>query len=161
MNMNNRIDRIRTTSGLMFKGEKNYLVRNAMRWKLSFDHEIDRERMQKALDAALRVCPYMGMSMTQDENGMWYVPNPSPVVLSDEIPEKLGGEETGKHLFCLVCDGRSLELDVFHGLTDAVGMQWFFEALLTAYYDGEKAAAGSVADAVIRDEATDILDMHP
>ena len=161
MNMNNRIDRIRTTSGLMFKGEKNYLVRNAMRWKLSFDHEIDRERMQKALDAALRVCPYMGMSMTQDENGMWYVPNPSPVVLSDEIPEKLGGEETGKHLFCLVCDGRSLELDVYHGLTDAVGMQWFFEALLTAYYDGEKAAAGSVADAVIRDEATDILDMDP
>ena len=61
--MNNRIDRIRTTSGLMFKGEKNYLVRNAMRWKLSFDHEIDRERMQKALDAALSLLKPLGLAL--------------------------------------------------------------------------------------------------
>ena len=134
--MDNRSGRIRTTSGLMFRGEKNCLVRNAMRWKLSFDHEIDRERMQKALDAALQICPYMGMGMTEDEAGMWYVPNPSPVLLSDEMPERLGGEETGGHLFCLVCGRRSLEVAVHHSLTDAAGIQWFWEALLTAYYDG-------------------------
>lgn len=157
--MNNRSDRIRTTSGLMFRGEKNCLVRNAMRWKLFFDHDIDRERMQKALDAALQICPYMAMGMIRDEAGMWYVPNPSPLLLSDEFPERLGGEETGKHLLCLVCERRSLEVAVHHSLTDAAGIQWFWEALLTAYYDEDNAASGSVKEAVIRDQATDILDM--
>ena len=159
MEINNRSDRIRTTSGLMFKGEKNFLTGNAIRWKLSFDREIDRGRMQKALDAALKICPYMGMSMTRDEEGMWYVPNPSPLLLSDEMPERLGGEETDRHLICLVCGRRSLEIAVYHGLTDAVGIQWFWEALLTAYFDEENAASGSLRDAVIRDQASDILDM--
>ena len=96
--MNNRTDRIRTTSGLLLKGEEHYLVRNTMRWKLSFDQEIDRERLQKALDIALQICPYMGMSLTREEGSMWYVPNQSQVFLSDEMPERVGGEETGKHL---------------------------------------------------------------
>ena len=157
--MNNRTDRIRTTSGLLLKGEEHYLVRNTMRWKLSFDQEIDRERLQKALDAALQICPYMGMSLTREEGSMWYVPNPSQVFLSDEMPERVGGEETGKHLFCLVCSGKSLEIAVHHGLTDAAGVQWFWEALLTAYFEEENAAAGSLRDAVIRDQAADIMDM--
>ena len=157
--MNNRSGRIRTTSGLMFRGEKYRLVSNAMRWKLSFDHDIDRKRMQKALDAALQICPYMGMGMTRDDAGMWYVPNPSPVLLSDEMPERLGGEETGGHLFCLVCGRRSLEVAVHHSLTDAAGIQWFWEALLTAYYDENNEASGSAKEAVIRDQAIDILDM--
>ena len=159
MNTNSRDCRIRTTSGLLFQNEIFYPTCNAIRWKLFFDHEIDRERLQKALDVALQICPYMAMSMTCDGTDMFYVPNPSPVLLSDEMPERLGGEETGKHLLCLVCEGRSLEIAVYHGLTDAAGFQWFWEALLTAYFEKKDPAAGSVKDVVIRDQATDIPDM--
>ncbi len=157
--MSNRIEGIRTISGLLFKKEKNSLVCNTMRWKLTLDQEIDREGMQKALEAALQVCPYMGMGMTQDETGMYFVKNPSPVFLSAEMPERVGGEETGGHLFCLVCKGRSLEIAVHHALTDTAGLRWFWEVLLAAYYDGEKEMAVSLKDADALDQATDILDM--
>ncbi|MCR5233672.1 MAG: hypothetical protein K6E53_07145 [Lachnospiraceae bacterium] len=81
--------------------------------------------MQKALDTALHFCPYIGMSMTADEYGMRYIPNPSPALLSDKMPIRLGGEETGKRLFCLVCGSRSLDLAVYHGLTDCTGVKRF------------------------------------
>ncbi len=159
MSAKNRIDRIRTTSGLMFRGEKYALTSHAMHWRLTLDHEIDRGRMQEALDAALQRCPYMGMSLTRDGDGMWYVQNPSPVLLSEELPERLGGDGGG-HLFCLACSGRSLEIAVHHSLTDAAGMKWFLEALLEAYYAEEPAASGTLPDGVIRDRAADILDME-
>lgn len=133
--MNNRNERIKTTSGLMFRGAKNYLADRAMHWRLTFDHEIDRERLQRALDAALRVCPYMSMSLEEDKDGIWYVPNPAPALLCDEVPERLGGEETGHHLFCLVCGKDSAELVAHHGLTDGAGLSWFWDALLAAYYE--------------------------
>ena len=157
--MNNRNDRIRTTSGLMFKGEKYCLVRYSIQWKITLNQEIDRRRMQEALDAALQVCPYMGMGMTMEEDGMWYVPNLTPAVLFDEMPERLGGEETGGHLFCLVCGRRDLHLAVHHGLTDGTGTRWFLDALLTAYYGDHPAASGASGNKDAADRAVDLVEL--
>lgn len=126
--------RIRMVSGTMFRGEDHFLTRNCILWKLVLDDAIDRERMQKALDAALETCPYLSLSVEEDEGGMWYVPNPVPITLLQEAPERLGSDEVDGHLFCLVCGERDLEAIVYHGLTDAAGLRWFIDALLNSYY---------------------------
>ena len=127
-------ERIRVVSGAMFKGEEHLLVRNCIRWKLVLDAAIDRGRMQRALDAALEACPYLRLSVSNDERGLWYVPNLAPVSLLDEVPKRLGTTELGGHVFCLVCGERDLEAIVYHGLTDAAGLGWFLDALLNEYY---------------------------
>ena len=126
--------RIKTVSGALFRGEQHLLTRNCVHWKLTLDDAIDRERLQEALDAALEICPYMGLSVGRDDEGMWYVPNPAPVRLLREAPERLGTGEVDGHLFCLVCGERDVEAIVYHGLTDGAGLGWFMDALLNAYY---------------------------
>lgn len=128
------VRRISTLSGMMFRREEHFLTERAIRWKLTFDSELNRERMRTALESALAECPYMTLSMKPGKDRMWAVPNPAPVRLMSELPARLGESATDGHVMAVALQGKSLELSLYHGLTDGAGAEWFLEALLRAYF---------------------------
>lgn len=63
---------------------------HAMDFTLSFDEAADRDRMQRALEKAAEICPYMTLSAEKGEDGiLYFVKNDSPVKLLDKVPSHM------------------------------------------------------------------------
>ncbi|MBQ6133454.1 MAG: non-ribosomal peptide synthetase [Lachnospiraceae bacterium] len=132
------VDRVRSICGTAFFDDEMFELRHAMLLSITFDEPLDRKRMSEALSKAAEVCPYMAFSAEKDEKGiLYFTKNDSPVRFSEALPDRLGGEETDGHLFCLIPKGNELFFYCHHALTDAAGMIWFIDALLNSYYGSE------------------------
>lgn len=149
-------DRVKSICGAAFSEDVLFEIGHAMLFKMIFEEPLDRERMSLALQKAAEVCPYMTVSAEKGEDGiLYFLKNTSPVRLFDHLPERLGGEETEGHLFCLLLKGKELSFYCHHGLTDAAGMNWFIDALLNAYYGIE---AFRYKGAGKEDSSTDLME---
>lgn len=103
---------------------------------LTLNEEIDRKRMQAALEQTLAAFPPFAVKLCEDGAGeLCFVPNEkNPVVLDATVPAPdFGSDELGNYLFCVRVFGKQMEVAVHHVLTDGSGALEFARYLLAAY----------------------------
>ena len=90
--------------------------------------------LQRAADAALRRYPYYAVRCVAQDGAYFLAPCGAPfAVIHTREPVPLGGAESGGYLLAVSHWGRSIALDVFHGLTDGQGAMSFLRTLLYYY----------------------------
>ena len=97
---------------------------------------VDPDRLNTALEAALKCCPYMAYGMERRDGEMAFTPNPLPLRamrLQDE-PRFFDCEEDNHHIVHVLYEKKKIILSVSHALTDACGMLWFSDAFLKKYF---------------------------
>lgn len=108
--------------------------------------------LQRAADAALRRYPYYAVRCVAQDGAYFLVPCGAPfAVHHTREPVPLGGAESGGYLLAVSHWGRSIALDVFHGLTDGQGAMSFLRTLLH-YYCRERYDSALPADGIRTNE---------
>lgn len=106
------------------------------RFMLQFREDYDTDAMKEAADEALVHIPEFNKHI------VIYKGKPEAVTGSGDVafipyrkdtPVQFGTEQTNGLLFYFLCNGRTLIMSVFHGLTDAFGIRYFLRMMLYFY----------------------------
>lgn len=117
-------------------------------FRLTFFTEPDLEKWKAAVNEALKCFPEFAVRPAISGNRVVLLPNDQPVAFFDSYEEvrHYGSEETNGYMFYFACEGRKVYFSVYHGLTDAAGINAFLKSALVLY-------AASVGQAVTEEAA--------
>lgn len=119
---------------MMFYGES---ALHATFLRITLKDDPDLFLLQKAVDEAVRHYPWVTYGV-REERGMFYFRDDLPRSIriaewNEDNPPVLGGKDAEGHLFGVFHHGRNLYLSIFHGLTDASGVEAFVDCALGCY----------------------------
>ncbi|MCR5742979.1 MAG: hypothetical protein K6F92_04510 [Lachnospiraceae bacterium] len=120
---------------LAYYGKECYY---STRFRVKFKEEPDRDVLQRAVDAAVAVCPWV-LYRVEEECGKFYFNDDlsGTIQVMDwdcEHPVALGSEAVGDHVVGVFCSGRTVYFAFFHGLTDGRGILKFIEEVIKHYH---------------------------
>ncbi|MBQ6441757.1 MAG: hypothetical protein IJJ13_04095 [Lachnospiraceae bacterium] len=106
--------------------------------RITMDASIEREKLQKAVDRACEVCPYVMYSLEKKEGRLYgHVKHPGTLRVLDHVPELLDAEENQGLLTAVCVEGNRVTFLQSHCLTDGNGIFWFVRAVLDFYAGNE------------------------
>lgn len=124
--------------------------------RVFLDEPMDEERLSEALQKALLDCPYMNLSIKEDEGIFLKAEeNPTPLSLLKEEPGEINGAANNGHSAGVSVRGNRITVMLSHALTDGCGLFWFVRTLLDRYF-GE--TGGIFRGASEEDYAADLLE---
>lgn len=112
----------------------NEHLTNTYRTGIQLEKPVDGEILRNAVDTAMRRYPYFSVKTAVENEEYVLLPNDAPVVITRGAePICLGSEAANRHLTALTYEDDIIYFDIFHGLTDAVGMFPFIKTVLYYY----------------------------
>ena len=98
---------------------------------------VDAQRLQKAVNKAVQVCPYAQMEIVKetDSETVIFRDTELPVIvhpLADNV--SFGTPENNHHAVIIACGNHTIRFAVSHVLTDGYGMMCFIRAVMDAYF---------------------------
>ena len=131
--------KIKSVYGTLMGSKEEYRLslEHAMHFTLEMEDKVDGERLQKAMDQALVICPYMTYDMVVEDGYCYFTDNDRPVTVQTEMPKQLGEDSLGGHLFCVLAGDHQIKGWVSHALTDGAGTSWFLSAMMQFYFEVE------------------------
>ncbi len=107
--------------------------------RVTLDETVDPEKLQKAVDRAVEVCPYVLYSLEKKEGRLYgHVKHSGTVPVLDHVPEILDAEENNGLLTAVCAMGQKILFLQSHCLTDGNGIFWFVRAVLDFYAGKDK-----------------------
>ena len=117
---------------------------HAIALRIVFRENVDQDVLQKAVDDAVMVHPWVTYGIYEEDGSFYYHKGVSATIKVRQgdyegLPS-LGGEGTDGILMNVFCKGKEVTVATFHGLTDGKGLMMFTEEILHAYaaYMGDK-----------------------
>ncbi len=117
------------------KDEYRLGIDRAIRFSFILKEKIDNKKLQRAMDKALVICPYIAYNVICEQEVCYYTDNDLPLELHDKFPRVLGGDDNNGHLIYIRAKGMQIDIYCSHALTDGCGIFWFAEALFHYYFD--------------------------
>ncbi len=107
--------------------------------RIFLDERVDRDRLSRALSEALKDCPYMNYSVTEDE-GIFLAAkeNDAPLPLLEMEPDIINSPENNGHSCTVSSKDNRISVGVTHALTDGCGFFFFVRTLLDRYFGEDK-----------------------
>lgn len=109
-------------------------LENAIGFHIGFHEKTDRERLQRAVDEALKVCPFVAYIPVRENGFVNYKTDRISLKVCDKLPSRFGTAETEGHYAAVLCKEKAVEIFVSHGICDAEAVTWFIDAMLSAYF---------------------------
>ena len=109
-----------------------------IRCRFDLRTKLNRARLQKAADAALRSYPEFAVRPVVYDGKICYEKNRNPVKLCEDDNKTRyfgadGPDGTNGYLFCFLCGDKHITFSLYHAMTDAYGMISYVIAVLWNY----------------------------
>lgn len=118
--------------------------------KISLFEKIDTGALYRALEQTVKLFRVFKMRLVIKDEILYYADNDQPLPLFEEeghLPRYLGTKDTNGYLYRISCHDKDIEISLFHGMADGLGIEYFLATLLDYYFmftDSEYAAKNTV-----------------
>lgn len=107
---------------------------NVIRMEIRMYDQIDGAVLRRAVDTAMKCYPYFAVMLQKEGDAYYFRENNRPVsVIHSRKGVPLNSEASGFHLLAFAWQKDTIYADVFHALTDGVGMMELIRTLLYYY----------------------------